>query len=123
MAHHWLVARAGAVAQLGERRLCKAEVGGSSPPGSTNNPAPAGRAHRTTEHRCRGTTVTTVFVVPRQRRFAVWRRWWRLRHLHNGILEMRIFNPASTIALSPRGALRGALRRVSRSVLDGGSSY
>ena len=25
----------GAVAQLGERRLCKAEVGGSSPPGST----------------------------------------------------------------------------------------
>jgi hypothetical protein len=25
----------GAVAQSGERRLCKAEVGGSSPPGST----------------------------------------------------------------------------------------
>ena len=36
----WLVRRQasrrhGAVAQLGERRLCKAEVGGSSPPGST----------------------------------------------------------------------------------------
>ena len=30
--------RRGAVAQLGERRLCKAEVGGSSPPGSTNQP-------------------------------------------------------------------------------------
>ena len=27
----------GAVAQLGERRLCKAEVGGSSPPGSTTS--------------------------------------------------------------------------------------
>ena len=26
----------GAVAQLGERRLCKADVGGSNPPGSTN---------------------------------------------------------------------------------------
>ena len=26
----------GAVAHLGERRLCKAEVGGSSPPSSTN---------------------------------------------------------------------------------------
>ena len=34
----------GAVAQLGERRLCKAEVGGSSPPGSTNEGArPEGR--------------------------------------------------------------------------------
>lgn len=31
----------GAVAQLGERRLCKAEVGGSSPPGSTRT----GEAH------------------------------------------------------------------------------
>ena len=34
----------GAVAQLGERRLCKAEVGGSSPPGSTNQGVrPAGK--------------------------------------------------------------------------------
>jgi hypothetical protein len=29
----------GAVAQLGERRLCTAEVGGSNPPGSTINKA------------------------------------------------------------------------------------
>ena len=36
MAHQ----KAGAVAQLGERRLCKAEVGGSSPPGSTREPPP-----------------------------------------------------------------------------------
>ena len=33
--HEWRAVGRGAVAQLGERRLCKAEVGGSSPPGST----------------------------------------------------------------------------------------
>ena len=48
MAHHppstsspsRLMSPTGAVAQLVERRLCKAEVGGSSPPGSTNHPEP-----------------------------------------------------------------------------------
>ena len=35
--HEWRAVGRGAVAQLGERRLCKAEVGGSSPPGSTTN--------------------------------------------------------------------------------------
>ncbi len=33
----------GAVAHLGERRLCKAEVGGSSPPSSTTPPSYQGR--------------------------------------------------------------------------------
>ena len=56
----WASWTGGAVAQLGERRLCKAEVGGSSPPGSTRsllaasgdagrmlfNPAFPGRAGR-----------------------------------------------------------------------------
>ena len=36
----------GAVAQLGERRLCKAEVGGSSPPGSTNQGDWAGKGQK-----------------------------------------------------------------------------
>ena len=35
--HEWRAVGRGAVAQLGERRLCKAEVGGSSPPGSTTS--------------------------------------------------------------------------------------
>ena len=44
----------GAVAQLGERRLCKAEVGGSSPPGSTNwLPARPGTLHQRDTQRWR----------------------------------------------------------------------
>ena len=71
--------RRGAVAQLGERRLCKAEVGGSSPPGSTNwLPAPVhgtGQAHYISGKRSRDVSRRQR---PRREQVAPG------RHLHNG---------------------------------------
>ena len=55
----------GAVAQLGERRLCKAEVGGSSPPGSTRTD----EAHDIVA----GTPVSPTYLEPRFERGR--RRW------------------------------------------------
>ena len=51
----------GAVAQLGERRLCKAEVGGSNPPGSTSaEPTPPGDPGRGSARRRREARPTTT---------------------------------------------------------------
>ncbi len=55
----------GAVAQLGERRLCKAEVGGSSPPGSTRTD----EAHDTVA----GTPVSPTSL---EHEFELGRRRW-----------------------------------------------
>ena len=111
MAHHSPVAGEcersdafqGAVAQLGERRLCKAEVGGSSPPGSTTTrPAASHRGPR---------------VHPTQRAFSPERQ------------SMDRVAPASSTVVQPRvGTQSTALERkqmgaVSRSsYLDNGIS-
>ena len=86
MAHHppstsspsRLMSPTGAVAQLVERRLCKAEVGGSSPPGAPNLPeppspsdSPLGAPRRRSQHGCwrhlRGASARYTFrVAPRR---------------------------------------------------------
>ena len=96
----WWVNR-GAVAQPGERRLCKAEVGGSSPPGSTTprewSPAPrethANAGFEPRAGRMNAPSSMVSFAHP-ARRLGVrtWRRSAAPRHLHNRTCKSRLRN-------------------------------